>query len=136
MRCSHLFLALDCEDPLDLSAVNLYLCVVQAIVGMESRQSQTSLRTALIEYVDLEDILKKARESPDETGDPSLYRVLLPALFRIWVRVLNDNDTNIMSRVEFSLFTFFQDLFVGNQEAISARKRHWDHTTARENVSE
>ncbi|KAG6002935.1 hypothetical protein E4U21_002500 [Claviceps maximensis] len=74
--------------------------------------------------------LEIARESPDGASDPTVSKILEHSLSQIWGRVQNQPDTYVMNRDEFSVFNFFQHRFVGDKNAITARKRYWDNRRA------
>ncbi|KAF5663479.1 peptide-N4-(n-acetyl-beta-glucosaminyl)asparagine amidase [Fusarium heterosporum] len=71
--------------------------------------------------------LEVARESPDGVSDPTLRKLLEATVARTWHKVLVKPDY-IMTREEFAVFNFFQHCFIGNTDAMSARKRYWDNT--------
>ncbi|KAG5981069.1 hypothetical protein E4U55_003343 [Claviceps digitariae] len=74
--------------------------------------------------------LEIARESPDGASDPTISKILEHSLSQIWGRVQNQPGSYVMSRDEFSVFNFFQHRFIGDQDAIAARKRYWDNRRA------
>ncbi|KAG5928560.1 hypothetical protein E4U42_000430 [Claviceps africana] len=74
--------------------------------------------------------LEIARESPDGASDPTVSKILEHSLSQIWGRVQSQPGSYVMSRDEFSVFNFFQHRFVGDQDAIAARKRYWDNRRA------
>ncbi|KAG5986561.1 hypothetical protein E4U43_005460 [Claviceps pusilla] len=74
--------------------------------------------------------LEIARESPDGASDPTVSKILEHSLSQIWGRVQSQPDSYVMSRDEFSVFNFFQHRFVGDKDAIAARKRYWDNRRA------
>ncbi|RDA82340.1 hypothetical protein CP532_6083 [Ophiocordyceps camponoti-leonardi (nom. inval.)] len=74
--------------------------------------------------------LTMARESDDEVLDPVVFEILDNALRQTWAKVMARPSTYIMTRDEFSLFNFYQHLFVGNPVAVAARKRYWDNASA------
>lgn len=94
---------------------------------MNKERSQP-ISKALLHYMNFKKALDQARDSPDRNS--GIYRILSAALFQVWAKVLAHEDRNVMSPEEFSLFNFFQELFVGNEKAIAARKRYWDYTVA------
>ncbi|KAG6031511.1 hypothetical protein E4U41_007545 [Claviceps citrina] len=74
--------------------------------------------------------LEIARESPDGASDPTVSKILENSLSHIWDKVQNQPGSYVMSRDEFSVFNFFQHRFVGDKDAIAARKRYWDNRRA------
>jgi hypothetical protein len=74
--------------------------------------------------------LEIARESPDGAQDPTVSKILEQALSEIWSKVQAHPSSYVMSRDEFAVFNFFQHRFVGNNTAVLARKRFWDHCHA------
>ncbi|KAK4089764.1 hypothetical protein PCL_05926 [Purpureocillium lilacinum] len=74
--------------------------------------------------------LEIARESPDGASDPTVSKILEHALSHIWGKVKAQPDGYIMTRDEFAVFNFFQHRFVGDKDAVAARKRYWDNFRA------
>ncbi|KID81937.1 hypothetical protein MGU_10746 [Metarhizium guizhouense ARSEF 977] len=74
--------------------------------------------------------LELARDSPDGTSDPSVGQILENALSQIWGKVRTQPSSYVMTRDEFAVFNFFQHRFIGDSEAVEARKRYWDHCRA------
>lgn len=74
--------------------------------------------------------LEIARESPDGASDPTVSKILEMALSQIWGKVQAQPDSYVMSRDEFAVFNFFQHRFNGDNKAVKARKRYWDHARA------
>ncbi|KHN96960.1 uncharacterized protein MAM_05069 [Metarhizium album ARSEF 1941] len=74
--------------------------------------------------------LEIARESPDGASDPTVSKILENALAQIWGKVRDQPNTYIMTRDEFAVFNFFQHRFVGDNDAVGARRRYWDNCRA------
>ena len=74
--------------------------------------------------------LEIARESPDGALDPTVSKILEHALSHIWGQVKAQPASYVMTRDEFAVFNFFQHRFVGDKDAMAARKRYWDHASA------
>lgn len=74
--------------------------------------------------------LEIARESPDGASDPTVSKILEHSLSQIWGKVQHHPNSYVMSREEFAVFNFFQYRFVGDKNAIAARRRYWDHCRA------
>lgn len=74
--------------------------------------------------------LEVARDSEEGSRDPDICNILERAIEAIWSRVQAGPDCYIMTKGEYSVFTYFQDRFVGSSVAISARKRYWDNASA------
>lgn len=72
--------------------------------------------------------LEIARESPEGAKDPVVTNILESALHALWVRVVAQPDSYVMTRDEFALFNYFQHRFEGNKLAMAARSRYWDNT--------
>ncbi|KAK4076876.1 hypothetical protein Purlil1_12531 [Purpureocillium lilacinum] len=71
-----------------------------------------------------------ARESPDSASDPMVSQILEHALSHIWDKVKARPDSHIMTREEFAVFNYFQHRFVGDEDAVTARKRYWNNLRA------
>lgn len=74
--------------------------------------------------------LEIARESPDGASDPTVSKILENALSQIWGKVQSQPSSFVMTRDEFAVFNFFQHRFIGDKDAIAARKRYWDNCRA------
>ncbi|EFY90117.1 hypothetical protein MAC_03875 [Metarhizium acridum CQMa 102] len=70
--------------------------------------------------------LEIARESPDGASDPTVSKILEGALSQIWGKVQAEPNSYVMTRDEFAVFNFFQHRFIGDNDAVEARKRYWD----------
>ncbi|OWP01561.1 hypothetical protein B2J93_8588 [Marssonina coronariae] len=84
------------------------------------QQSSSSVRTAA-------QALELARDSPEGAQDPTVVEILEAALTEIWRKVKAQPASYVMTRDEFAIFNYFQHRSVGQQLAIAARKRYWDH---------
>jgi hypothetical protein len=71
--------------------------------------------------------LELARDSAEGAEDPTVSAILEAALADIWSRIHARPSTYVMTREEFAVFNYFQHRFEGNELAISARRRYWDH---------
>ncbi|EKD16618.1 hypothetical protein MBM_05087 [Drepanopeziza brunnea f. sp. 'multigermtubi' MB_m1] len=71
--------------------------------------------------------LEFARDSPEGAQDPTVVTVLGTALTEIWRKIEAQPASYVMTRDEFAVFNYFQDLFIGDQLAIAAKRRYWDH---------
>lgn len=74
--------------------------------------------------------LEIARESPDGASDPTVSKILENALSQIWGKVQAQPSSYVMTRDEFAVFNFFQHRFIGDKDAVAARKRYWDNCRA------
>lgn len=74
--------------------------------------------------------LEIARESPDGASDPTVSKILEHALNNIWGKVQAQPNSYVMTRDEFAVFNFFQHRFMGDKDAVSARRRYWDNSRA------
>ncbi|QUC23075.1 uncharacterized protein UV8b_07316 [Ustilaginoidea virens] len=74
--------------------------------------------------------LEIARESIDGASDSTVSKILENALSRIWSKVQDQPSSYVMSRDEFAVFNFFQHRFIGDTDAVAARKRFWDNCRA------
>ncbi|KID98825.1 hypothetical protein MAJ_05206, partial [Metarhizium majus ARSEF 297] len=74
--------------------------------------------------------LEIARESPDGASDPTVSKILEGALSQIWGKVQAEPNSYVMTRDEFAVFNFFQHRFIGDNDAVEARKRYWDNCHA------
>ncbi|TWU70794.1 hypothetical protein ED733_000523 [Metarhizium rileyi] len=74
--------------------------------------------------------LEIARESPDGASDPTVSKILENALSQAWAKVEAHPSSYVMSRDEFAVFNFFQHRFIGDKDAVEARKRYWDNCRA------
>lgn len=74
--------------------------------------------------------LDLARDSMEGANDPTVVEVLENALARLWSRIQARPNSYVMTRGEFAVFNYFQSRFEGNELAISAKKRFWDHQQA------
>lgn len=70
--------------------------------------------------------LSKARECPECAQDPMIVALLDVTIDRIWKKIQTRKEY-VMSRDEFSFFTYFQSRFEGLQITRDARKRYWDN---------
>jgi hypothetical protein len=73
--------------------------------------------------------LEIARDSPEGARDPVVREILERAIQQIWLKVQMQPTSYVMNRVEFGVFNYFQSRFIGNEVAIAARKRYWDHAS-------
>ncbi|KAF3058576.1 hypothetical protein GL218_05428 [Daldinia childiae] len=74
--------------------------------------------------------LSLARDLPDAFKNPKIETILKEALNRIWLKLLT-MPSYVMTRNEFAVFNFFQDLDLDSTLvaiAINARARYWDET--------
>ncbi|KAK4077227.1 hypothetical protein Purlil1_12441 [Purpureocillium lilacinum] len=71
-----------------------------------------------------------ARKSLDGASDPNVSRILEYAFSQIWGKVIPRPDIHIMTRDEFAAFNYFQHRFIGDKDAVTARKRYWDNLQA------
>ncbi|OWT42436.1 hypothetical protein VFPPC_18377 [Pochonia chlamydosporia 170] len=71
--------------------------------------------------------LEVARESPVGGPDPTVSKILENALSQIWDKVQAQPGSYVMTRDEFAVFNFFQHRFIGDKDAVAARKRYWDN---------
>ncbi|GJN70042.1 hypothetical protein PLIIFM63780_002135 [Purpureocillium lilacinum] len=71
-----------------------------------------------------------ARENPDGASDPMVSKILEYALSQIWCKVKTWPDCYVMARDEFAVFNYFQHRFIGDKDAVAARKRYWDNLLA------
>lgn len=71
--------------------------------------------------------LEAARDSPEGAQDPTVVRILEAALTEIWRRIEAQPASYVMTRDEFAVFNYFQGRFAGQQLAVAARRRYWDH---------
>jgi len=72
--------------------------------------------------------LEIARDSPDGAQDPTVKFILETALSEIWRRIQAQPTSYVMTREEFAVFNYFQSRFEGQQLAVAARRRYWDHS--------
>lgn len=70
--------------------------------------------------------LEIARDTEEGMNNETVRGLLERAITTIWGKVLEQPDTYILGKDEFSVFNFFQHRFEGNQIAIAARKRFWE----------
>ena len=73
--------------------------------------------------------LEAARDSPEGAQDPTVIGILETALGRIWGRIQAQPLSYVMTSQEFAVFNYFQHRFDGQEVAIEARKRYWDHAS-------
>jgi hypothetical protein len=71
--------------------------------------------------------LEIARDSPEGARDPTIINILETALTDIWRKIEAHPTSYVMTRDEFAVFNYFQERFAGQELAIAARKRYWDH---------
>jgi hypothetical protein len=71
--------------------------------------------------------LEVARESPEGAEHPTVSAILEGALVHIWSRIQARPRTYLMTRQEFAVFNYFQHRFQGDEVAVAARRRYWDH---------
>ncbi len=74
--------------------------------------------------------LEIARESEEGAQHKIVRGILEEAIDRIWGKVETQPDSYIMTRDEVAIFNYFHKRFVGNETAVAARKRYWDHINA------
>ena len=77
--------------------------------------------------VNVSQALEIARDSSEGVRDPTVISVLETALSDIWRKIEAHPTSYVMTREEFALFNYFQERFTGNELAVAARKRYWDH---------
>jgi len=70
--------------------------------------------------------LDVARDSSDGAENVVIRGILDKAVIRIWDKVMAYPNCYLLTRDEFSIFTYFQWSFKGNEVAMSARRRFWD----------
>jgi hypothetical protein len=73
--------------------------------------------------------LEVARDSPEGAQDETVKRILETALGEIWGKIQAQPSSFVMTREEFAVFNYFQHRFEGQELAIEARRRYWDHST-------
>jgi len=56
-----------------------------------------------------------------------VVHLLETALTGIWRKIEARPASYVMTRNEFAVFNYFQDRFAGQQLAVAAKKRYWDH---------
>ncbi|TVY49140.1 hypothetical protein LCER1_G008611 [Lachnellula cervina] len=88
------------------------------------RQSSSYPVTTVAEALEI------ARDSEDDTQDPTVRNLLETAIAEIWARIQAQPTSYVMNREEFAVFNYFQHRFEGLQVASSARKRYWDSLEA------
>lgn len=72
--------------------------------------------------------LEIARDSPDGAQDPTVKNILEIALSEIWRKIEAQPTSYVMTREEFAVFNYFQSRFEGQELAVAARRRYWDHS--------
>ena len=77
--------------------------------------------------------LELARESPEAGQDPTINKILNDAIRHIWHKIQTQPYSYVMTGVEFSVFNYFQHLFLDEDKAglaRMARARYWDNAHA------
>ncbi|KFH41704.1 hypothetical protein ACRE_075720 [Hapsidospora chrysogenum ATCC 11550] len=77
--------------------------------------------------------LELARESPEAGQDPTINKILNDAIRHIWHKIQTQPYSYVMTGVEFSVFNYFQHLFLDEDKADlarMARARYWDNAHA------
>jgi hypothetical protein len=77
--------------------------------------------------------LELARESPEAGQDPTIKGILDDAIRYIWHKIQAHPYSYVMTGVEFSVFNFYQHLFLDEDKAPlarMARARYWDNAHA------
>ena len=92
--------------------------------GYHPAQAPTAKEMAVAEALEI------ARDSVHLDLNSDLMYLLATALDQVWAKIQAQPESYIMSRNEFAVFNFFQHNFKGNEMAIDARKRYWDHASA------
>jgi hypothetical protein len=90
----------------------------------------SSRRSSTLDEKVVAQALERARETDEGAHDPQVRKILEEALSRIWDKIQAQPDSYVMSRTEMSVFTYYQYSFTGNELAVAARKRYWDHIHA------
>jgi len=93
-------------------------------------KSSSSRRSSTLDEKIVAQALETARETDQGAHDPQVRKILEEALSRIWDKIQAQPDSYVMSRTEMSVFTYYQYSFTGNELAVAARKRYWDHIHA------
>lgn len=98
--------------------------VMSLAVGSSPAPGKNSQDAAVAQALEI------ARESPDGASDPTVSKILENALSQIWGKVQAQPSSYVMTREEFAVFNFFQHRFIGDKDAVAARKRYWDNCRA------
>lgn len=90
-------------------------------VNGDTRQSSSQRVTTVAEALEI------ARESEAGAQDPTVRNLLETAIASIWSKIEAQPTSYVMTRDEFAVFNYFQHRFQGQQLAVAAKKRYWDH---------
>jgi hypothetical protein len=93
-------------------------------MGTNNRRTRTPPSPAITE---VSQALEIARDSPEGARDPTVINILETALTDIWRKIEAHPTSYVMTRDEFAVFNYFQGRFAGQELAVAARKRYWDH---------
>ncbi|KAI2466658.1 hypothetical protein F4781DRAFT_405006 [Annulohypoxylon bovei var. microspora] len=89
---------------------------------------QSALWYGHVNYIEATDILDAAREGEETLNQPHLKIILEKALRDIWERILRQPDQYVMTRDEFAIFNFFQNMPLDKETAAiaaKARANYW-----------